>query len=147
MDSCHALSFLKKFTRTSVYNAKDLLYVASTFKVSHRMLSALEAAYDWEEDVQLLVIKDLDSGQVHWAVQGVPAAPISGPPTGDGDHDDEEEPPVVIPRAFNRGSEMTSAPLPPGITPLDVGADGEALGGGSDRPQGTVLPFILRNVD
>merc|ERR1712039_326880 len=80
LDTCQALSFLKRFTRTNTYQAEDLLQVASSFKVSHRMLSALEAAYDWEEDVQLLVIKDLDSGQVHWAVQAIPAAAKSGPP-------------------------------------------------------------------
>merc|ERR1712039_421366 len=62
-----------------------------------------------------------------------------------GDFEDDEHT-VVIPRAFSRGSESTGAPLPPGITPLDVGTNGEPLGG-SDRPQGTVLPFLLHNLD
>jgi len=143
-DTCHALSFLKKFARTSKYDAEELLASAASFKVSHRMLSALEAAYNWEDDVQLLVVKDLDNGQVHWAVQAVPSPPPSAPPRGEGD--DEEGPPMVIPRAFSRGSESNGAPLPPGITPLDVGVDGDAVGG-ADRPQGTVLPFLLHNLD
>ncbi|CAK0809653.1 unnamed protein product, partial [Prorocentrum cordatum] len=69
LDTCRALTFLKRFTHERSYDAEELLALAASFKVSHRMLSALEAAYNWEDDVQLLVIKDLNSGVVHWAVQ------------------------------------------------------------------------------
>merc|ERR1712032_1689349 len=76
----------------------------------------------------------------------VPPAAATGSPRSNADGDDEDEPPMVIPRAFTRGSETIAAPLPPGITPLDVGLDGQAVGG-SDHAQGTVLPFLLRNLD
>lgn len=69
MDTCRALVFLKRFTRNAKLTAEELLDTAATFKVSHRMLSALEAAYAWHEPSQLTVIKDLNSGQVHWTVQ------------------------------------------------------------------------------
>ncbi|CAK9005532.1 unnamed protein product [Durusdinium trenchii] len=69
MDTCQALVFLKRFTRNAKFTADELLDTAATFKVSHRMLSALEAAYAWNEPSQLTVIKDLNSGQVHWTVQ------------------------------------------------------------------------------
>ncbi|CAE7563151.1 Evi5, partial [Symbiodinium necroappetens] len=71
MDTCQALSFLKRFTRNAKFTAKELLDTAATFKVSHRMLSALEAAYGWPGESQLTVVKDLNSGQVHWVVQAV----------------------------------------------------------------------------
>jgi len=69
MDTCRALVFLKRFTRNAKFTADELLETAATFKVSHRMLSALEAAHAWQEPSQLTVIKDLNSGQVHWTVQ------------------------------------------------------------------------------
>ena len=51
-----------RFTRSIQFNAEELLESSTTFKVSHRMLSALEAAYTWNEPAQLTVIKDLNSG-------------------------------------------------------------------------------------
>lgn len=69
MDTCRALVFLKRFSRNAKFTADELLETAATFKVSHRMLSALEAAHAWHEPSQLTVIKDLNSGQVHWTVQ------------------------------------------------------------------------------
>ncbi|CAE8591773.1 unnamed protein product, partial [Polarella glacialis] len=38
MDTCHALCFLKKFTRASHYNAEELLDKAATFKVLMKIL-------------------------------------------------------------------------------------------------------------
>ncbi|CAJ1350383.1 unnamed protein product [Effrenium voratum] len=122
LETCVALSFLKKFTQARTYNATDLLRTASSFKVSHRLLSALEAAYSWEEDAQLTVIKDLNTSQVHWAVQAVPRAPPTPVPQ------EGEEPPVEIPRAFSRGASGANA-------------DQE------DRNEGKVLPFLVRNLD
>lgn len=135
LETCHALTFLKKFTRTRDYDAEELLATASSFKVSHRMLSALEAAYNWEDDVQLLVIKDLNSGQVHWAVQAVPPAPPSAPPKA-GEEGNEEEDKPIMPRAFSRGSSGNM-----GSTNLS-GDDSDAEG-----QQGTVLPFLVHNLD
>ncbi|CAJ1349510.1 unnamed protein product [Effrenium voratum] len=71
MDTCRALVFLKRFTRNIKFSAEELLDTAATFKVSHRMLSALEAAHGWQEPSQLTVIKDLNSGHVHWIVQAI----------------------------------------------------------------------------
>lgn len=72
-----------RFTRNAKFTAKELLDTAATFKasgaggfvllccgthaefdvqVSHRMLSALEAAYGWPGESQLTVVKDLNSG-------------------------------------------------------------------------------------
>jgi len=105
------------------------------------MLSALEAAYSWEDDVQLLVIKDLNSGQVHWAVQAIaPSKPSSSVRRESDDAGEEDdEPPMELPRAFSRNG--GGAELPPELGgPLDgTGADGEACG--------TVLPFLLHNLD
>jgi len=145
LDTCEALSYLKKFTRTREVDTEKLLEAAASFKVSHRMLSALEAAYNWEDDVQLLVIKDLDNGQVHWAVHAVPPPPPSASPKSDADDRDDEEIGIVIPRAFERGAENIAGPLPPGITPLDIGPEGTA--GDTDHARGNILPFLVRNLD
>lgn len=124
LDTCHALSFLRRFARADERRQpEELLRAAASFKVSHRMLSALEAAYGWEEDVQLLVVKDLDDGQVHWAVQALPPKGAAASA-----EEEDEEGMLAVPRAFARGSE-------------DSGPD-EA-----SRPQGTVQPFLLRNLD
>merc|ERR1712066_479413 len=74
LDNCEALAFLRKVARSNSYTAEELLQKAASFRVSHRMLSALEAAYSWEGEVQLFVAKDLNSGQVHWFVRAVPDA-------------------------------------------------------------------------
>jgi len=147
LDTCEALSYLKKFTRTRECDAEKLLETAASFKVSHRMLSALEAAYNWEDDVQLLVIKDLDNGQVHWAVHAVPPPPPSTAPKSDAETGDGDEDLVpVIPRAFERGAESAVGPLPPGITPLDIGPEGGSAGD-TDHARGNILPFLLYNLD
>lgn len=130
MDTCQCLGFLKKFAQDCKYDAEELLRSAAAFKVSHRMLSALEAAYNWEDDVQLLVIKDLNSGHVHWAVQAVPAKPPPPPP----DSDDEEK--VDIPRAFSRNAGGDAA--------AELGGPLDGTPGAVD---GEVLPFLLRNLD
>jgi len=122
MDTCQALSFLKRFTRNAKFSAKELLDTAATFKVSHRMLSALEAAYGWPGESQLTVVKDLNSGQVHWIVQAV--QPKLSCAYNDSPDAEYEEPAV---RSFARAS-----------------ASGE---GDRNCPQGKVLPFLLHNLD
>ncbi|CAE7461207.1 GYP5 [Symbiodinium pilosum] len=127
MDTCRALSFLKRFTRNAKFTSKDLLDTAATFKVSHRMLSALEAAYGWPGESQLTVIKDLNSGQVHWVVQAVqPKLSCAYNDSPDAEH---EEPTV---RSFARAS----------------ASSGSNTGEGDRHcPQGKVLPFLLHNLD
>lgn len=127
IDTCVALSYLKKFAQTRKYDPEKLLRTASSFKVSHRLLSALEAAYNWEDDAQLTVVKDLSTQQVHWAVQAVPRAPPTSVPQAG------EEPAVPIPRAFCRGS--AGAAVHADMSPAD------------DRNEGNVLPFLVRNLD
>ncbi|CAE7743776.1 BMH2 [Symbiodinium sp. CCMP2592] len=122
MDTCQALSFLKRFTRNAKFTAKELLDTAATFKVSHRMLSALEAAYGWPGESQLTVVKDLNSGQVHWIVQAV--QPKLSCAYNDSPDAEYEEPAV---RSFARAS-----------------TSGE---GDRNCPQGKVLPFLLHNLD
>ncbi|OLP83334.1 GTPase-activating protein GYP5 [Symbiodinium microadriaticum] len=129
MDTCQALSFLKRFTRNAKFTAKELLDTAATFKVSHRMLSALEAAYGWPGESQLTVVKDLNSGdpvafpcQVHWVVQAV--QPKLSCAYNDSPDAEYEEPAV---RSFARAS-----------------TSGE---GDRNCPQGKVLPFLLHNLD
>lgn len=143
LDTCNALAYLRKFARSNTYQADELLYVASTFEVSHQMLSALEAAYDWEADVQLLVVKDLNKGKVHWSVQEVPA-PIAATPSRTADAGEGEEAAEPMPRAFNRlsGSAASAGAAP---TPPELSA--ETVGTGDDQPKGTVLPFLLHNLD
>eukprot|EP00434_Breviolum_minutum_P016784 symbB.v1.2.014805.t1/scaffold1089.1/size139057/17 len=126
IDTCVALSYLKKFAQTRAYDPDQLLKTASSFKVSHRLLSALEAAYNWEEDAQLTVVKDLSTKQVHWAVQAVPRAPPTSVPN-------EGEEPMPIPRAFCRGSSGAAM-------------HGD-MGAADDRNEGNVLPFLVRNLD
>jgi len=156
LDMCHALSFLKRFSRTRTYEANELLQSADTFLVSHRMLSALEAAYSWEGEVQLFVAKDLNSGQVHWSVQSAPVSSPSGNRRGSDSEDGEgfadgEEAPMPVPRAFTRNSVQggpagrgiggpgSTMPGPP--PPEGSGAEGAA------PPSGTVLPFLIHNLD
>lgn len=138
MDTCNALMHLRKFAKSCPYDAEQLLNAAASFKVSHRMLSALEAAYNWEDDVQLLVIKDLNSGQVHWAVQALKPEPPSSAPRRDCGDEDEEEPPIEMPRAFSRRDSQGGGGQEPDLGgPLD----------GTDEARGTVLPFLIRNLD
>lgn len=136
METCQALSFLRKFGRITHMDADTLLRSASTFKVSHRMLSALEAAYEWEDDVKLMIIKDLNSGQVHWVVQAVPPLPPCSEPHPDSDPN--EDSPMPLPRAFARGGQRTTS------FAAEAGVEGDTA---PDRPQGTVLPFLLHNLD
>lgn len=139
LDTGNALGYLKKFTHNCPYSTEELLEAAASFKVSHRMLSALEAAYSWEDkenDVQLLVIKDLNSGHVHWAVQAVPPAPATPSPLQQQQLDEEEK--VDIPRAFcrNAGSGGDASP--------ELGGPLDGVPGAGD---GEVLPFLLHNLD
>mmetsp|Transcript_27375 Transcript_27375/g.59773 ORF Transcript_27375/g.59773 Transcript_27375/m.59773 type:complete len:511 (+) Transcript_27375:47-1579(+) len=137
MDTCHALSFLRRFVRTSEYDAEELLSLASSFDVTHQMLSAVEAAYSWEGEVQLLVVKDLNIGQLHWRLQAGPAPPKS--PQERRGSDGELE--VPVPRAFSRAASQESP----------MAEDGTASGSGQERPgegpKGSVLPFLLHNLD
>lgn len=45
MDTCEALTFLKRLTKKGRFQTEALLAKAAAFEVSHRMLSELEAAY------------------------------------------------------------------------------------------------------
>lgn len=155
MDNCHVLTYLKRFVRTTTYEAEELLRTASSFNVSHQMLSALEAAYNWNSDVQLFVIKDLNSGRVHWSVQAVPHASKSSL----SDDSIDPEATVPLPRAFSRGQMPNGNGAQPGCctTAPAVGAAATAATDESRRtnevepdaeqPQGTVLPFLLHNLD
>jgi len=128
LDNCEALAFLRKMARANNYSVEELLQKAASFRVSHRMLSALEAAYSWEGEVQLFVAKDLNSGSVHWTVQAVPApAPTNNARTDQGD---DEAPITPVPRAFSRNS--TGGSTSP-----------KAEGGAA----GHVLPFLVHNLD
>jgi hypothetical protein len=136
LDNCEALSFLRKLARANDYTAEELLQRAATFRVSHRMLSALEAAYSWQGEVQLFVAKDLNSGQVHWSVQAVPVVPFKQDvPLSD--YGDDDAPAMAMPRAFSRN--ITGGSSPAGAYPAD-GALGE-------KPAGHVEPFLVRNLD
>lgn len=128
LDNCEALTFLRKLARANDYSAEDLLQKAASFRVSHRMLSALEAAYSWEGEVQLFVAKDLNSGQVHWTVQAVPVRTSSNARSEQGGDDDT--PVTPMPRAFSRSSTGGSA------TPKSEGG-----------AAGDVLPFLVHNLD
>lgn len=137
LDNSAALVFLRKFARSNTRGAEDLLELASTFRVSHRMLSSLEVAYGWEGEVQLFVAKDLNSGQVHWTVQQFPSSACT--PRSPGPHESgDEDAPMPVPRAFNRGS---SAPAEVG------GIAPEASASPGQQPAGNVLPFLLHNLD
>lgn len=127
MDICEALTYLRTFASNCNYSAEELLESASSFKVSHRMLSALEAAYGWDDNAELLVVRDLNSGQVHWAVQPVVnnfAVQV------DGEADDQDEPPFEVPKALGK--------KPSGC------ACGDEV---EETAEGEVLPFLLKNLD
>jgi len=135
LDNCEALSFLRKLARANSWSAEELLKMAASFRVSHRMLSALEAAYSWEGEVQLFVAKDLNSGQVHWSVQAVPADAVKADPRAPKQDQGEDELPVM-PRAFHRSSTGSTTPTAGGYP----GADGE-------QGSGDVMPFLVHNLD
>lgn len=138
LDTCSALCFLRKFARTKQFDAEELLDTASSFEVSHQMLSALEASYSWTYEVQLIVVKDLNTGNVHWAIQALPPTPpCSDPPYGNADVPGEEE--MSIPRAFNRASMD-----PQQASGVGGSADAAA---GPERSHGTVLPFLVHDLD
>lgn len=134
LDQSHALRFLKEFARTQKFETEVLLRTAATFQVSHKMLSALEAAYSWDKgklaeqgaEVQLFVVKDLNTGEVHWAVQRVPKRHASA----DSEELENEER-VPLPLAFS------------GLQDQRRGSKEEDGVNGS----GTVLPFLMHNLD
>jgi len=140
LDDCQAMTFLRRFPRTKSYEAEELLKLAATFRVSHRMLSALEAAYAWEGEVQLFVAKDLNSGQVHWQVQAVPTAPILANHQRPGV--DDEEQPSSVPRAFSR---RTASPTSGASGPGAAATEGPERVG--EQPAGNVVEFLLHNLD
>jgi len=131
LEGCEALTFLRKLARSNKWRAEELLKMAVSFRVSHRMLSALEAAYGWEGEVQLFVAKDLNSGQVHWSVQALPVITPKQDPRKAGSEEDETP---VMPRAFHRSSAGNA----------DISTSGYPV---SEGQSGTVLPFLLHNLD
>lgn len=133
LDNSHALRFLKTFARSNLFDPEQLLVKAASFDVSHQMLSALEAAYNWEGQIQLFVVKDLNNGEVHWTVASFPPEPKVPPFLADSS--DEELPPPV-PQAFKRQADHGEADPYTGRSAKN-GAPGE----------GTVLPFLIHNLD
>ncbi|CAK8988184.1 unnamed protein product [Durusdinium trenchii] len=92
LDACETLTFLKKFVRMRRFEPEVLLADAQQFEVSHRMLSELEAAYNWQsEDLEPKLVlwwegeklcwevKRVQSGQKH---QGVETGRRAGEKTG-----------------------------------------------------------------
>lgn len=142
MDTCEALRSLRSFAGKCPLGADALLDAAASFKVSHRMLSALEAAYNWEQDAQLLVVKDLNSGHVHWAVQARAHEQPARPRQGSSDGEDPPEPAFEVPRAL--GKRGNSAGDAEAQSPELCCGGGAGADGGGD---GEVLPFLLRNLD
>lgn len=135
LDSCEALTFLRKVARANSWTAEELLKMAASFRVSHRMLSALEAAYSWEGEVQLFVAKDLNSGQVHWSVQAIPAYAVKQDPKTQKPDQGEDEA-LVMPRAFHRSNTGSASAL------SSDGYPGADLAG-----SGNVMPFLIHNLD
>jgi len=130
LDTCQALRFLKEFSRQQRLSCEDFLSTAASFQVSHRMLSALEAVYTREDfdSMKLFVIKDLNSGNLHWNVQAVAADQFNVSPRRSTDGDEDQVEP--LPRAFSGGAPTSQQPQgDPGIT------------------TGPVLPFLLHNLD
>jgi len=134
LDNCEALQFLRKLARSNTWTAEELLKMAASFRVSHRMVSALEAAYSWEGDVQLFVAKDLNSGQVHWSVQAMPVEPKHDERKSSHDRSEDDAP--EIPRAFHRNSSGSTSGY----------SDAEPPSAGA-QPDGNVFPFLLHNLD
>jgi len=148
LDTCHALSYLKRFTRMCKVEGEELMNLAASFQVSHRMLSALEAAYSWEGEVQFFVVKDLNSGEVHWDVHSVD--PSSLPPPPPPAEPAEDEVVIPMPRVFVRSVRGCSA----NGTAADADGQNERMEGldgaphvDSESEKGNVLPFLLHNLD
>jgi len=138
LDNCEALTFLRKLARSNNWSAQELLDVAVTFRVSHRMLSALEAAYSWEGEVMLLVAKDLNSGQVHWSVQSAPKLTLEQRRASVSSEDGGEDDVAPMPRAFQRkGSSGSAANGYPEDEPPGAGA----------KADGDVMPFLIHDLD
>jgi len=118
-DGCEVLTFLKRFTRTRKWDAERLLDAASDFQVTHRMLSDLEAAFasGCPDETELVVEKDLNTGQASWHVRGR-ADPVLERCRLEGEGGAD----VVMPQAFRPGHEKSA-------------------------PHGNVLPFTVHNLD
>jgi hypothetical protein len=122
-DGCEVLTFLKRFTHKQQYEAERLLDIASGFEVTHQMLSQLEVSYaaNGVEDVELLVWKDLNIGHTSWEVA--------------------------------KRTEVKTLPNPGDLGAEDFSSSTQVLScSGGARPgrsngQGTMLPFLVHNLD
>jgi hypothetical protein len=121
-EDCEVLIFLKRFVSARRFRPEELLRAASSFEVSHQMLSELEAAYNWEEsaDAELLIEQCHASNRnIRWVVQRR-TNPVHVP-----------DPSVETP------GDMPSMPAFVRRTPSPTHAE---------TPP-TVLPFLLHNLD
>merc|ERR1719213_419850 len=64
LDVEHLLRFLKEFVAGTQLTTQELFASAATFRVTNRMLAELERFQ--EQRPKLFVVKDLDSGELHW---------------------------------------------------------------------------------
>jgi hypothetical protein len=121
-DDCEMLIFLKRFVSVRRFRPEELLRAASSFEVSHQMLSELEAAYSWEEsaDAELLIEQGNGSNhKVRWVVQ-------------------RRTEPVPVPHlGMETPGDMPSIPALARARPSPT----------HRKAPPTVLPFLLHNLD
>jgi hypothetical protein len=138
LESCAAMTLLKKFTHVRRFDPEALLESAAKFDVSHRMLSDLEAAYsryEDPEDTRLVV----DIGISRWSVQRR-ASPKLRRSSSNRSIGSNSEP---LPRAFDdHGSAYSSPRLSASST-----RSGSSSGSGKEIGNGTLLPFLIHNLD
>lgn len=122
LNTCEALTLLKRFVRARRPDGQNLLSRAESFGVTHRMLSELEAAHarGREQTAMLVLNRDAAGALVGWTVDKRPA--------------EETESPVVeavrtqeaLPRAFGQCSIRACS---------------------KPETTKTVLPFLIHNLD
>mmetsp|Transcript_99112 Transcript_99112/g.181810 ORF Transcript_99112/g.181810 Transcript_99112/m.181810 type:complete len:425 (+) Transcript_99112:70-1344(+) len=121
LDTCEALTLLKRFVRTRRADGDKLLKKAARFGVSHRMLSKLEAAHArGEEQNTVLLVSTNTAGIVtSWSVEHNTAKCTASASDG---HATSRQ---ALPRAFGQPSTNS----------------------GKTDCSKTVLPFLIHNLD
>jgi hypothetical protein len=165
LEECAAMTLLKKFVAQRRFEAEPLLFAASKFNVSHRMLSELEAAHsrgEEPEDTQVVMEEYIADGPSRWSVQrgcsklqrSGSGDSVGGPPklqrSGSGDSvgsSSSRSSRPSLPRAFSRESSPEGRARSSSRSARRIGSYSEAACNVRKRTSGTVLPFLIHNLD
>jgi len=151
LEECAAMTLLKKFVAQRRFEAEPLLLAASKFDVTHRMLSDLEAAHsrgEEPEDTQVVMEEFIVDGPSRWSVQRGAPPKLQRSSSGNsvGSSSSRSSRPS-LPRAFSRESSPEGRARSNSRSSRRVGSYSEAAANVRKRTSGTVLPFLIHNLD